>query len=193
MSIDPKAERTAILVRHAESSGQEPAAPLTALGERQAEALAGKLRPLPIDAIHSSPYARALGTIAPFASAAGVPVRSDERLRERTLAALPQDDWREVIRRSFAEPELRRPGGETAREALARFTDLLGDVAAAGPRLPVLVTHGHLLSLVLHAADPRVGYDDWNALSNPDLFELVFVAGRPIRARRRTELLTDGA
>jgi 2,3-bisphosphoglycerate-dependent phosphoglycerate mutase len=38
-------------------------------------------------------------------------------------------------------------------------------------RLPaVVVTHGNLLALLLHAFDGRPGYATWEQLSNPDLF-----------------------
>jgi 2,3-bisphosphoglycerate-dependent phosphoglycerate mutase len=47
------------LVRHCQSSGQAPDAPLTALGRQQAEQLAAWLRPLGVARIVSSTYLRA--------------------------------------------------------------------------------------------------------------------------------------
>jgi 2,3-bisphosphoglycerate-dependent phosphoglycerate mutase len=44
----------------------------------------------------------------------------------------------------------------------------------ADPRQPVVVvSHGNLISLLLHAFDGRPGFATWEALSNPDLFEIV--------------------
>ena len=56
-------QSTIIFVRHCESSGQASEAPLTAKGLADARDLVRCLVPLGIDAIYSSPYARAVQTI----------------------------------------------------------------------------------------------------------------------------------
>jgi len=56
---------------------------LTALGLRQAEALAASFAGERLDAIHASDLPRALGTAEAIARAAGCPVVPDPRLRER--------------------------------------------------------------------------------------------------------------
>ena len=64
--------KTIYLIRHALSAGQEPDAPLTPQGRAQAERLAGRLDGLGIEAVISSPYARAEETALPFCRAAGL-------------------------------------------------------------------------------------------------------------------------
>jgi 2,3-bisphosphoglycerate-dependent phosphoglycerate mutase len=162
----------ALLVRHCESSGPAPEAPLTARGEEQAVALAERLSAHPIDHLVSSPYLRARATIAPFAERAGLAVQIEERLAERRMSQEPAPHWREVVRRSFTDPHFRLPGGESGAEALARGSAAISAVLAAGHRLPVLVSHGQLLSLVLHSIDPGFGYSGWSSLANPDVFLL---------------------
>jgi 2,3-bisphosphoglycerate-dependent phosphoglycerate mutase len=173
----------ALLVRHCESQGPAPDAPLTARGDGQAEALAERLLAEPIDHVVSSPYLRARATIAPFAARTGLRVHIDERLAERRLSREPVADWREAVRRSFVDPDHRLPGGESAAEARSRGLAALSAVLSAGHRLPVVVSHGQLLSLVLHSLDPSFGYKGWQSLENPDVFLLEVDGARAVFSR----------
>ena len=164
--------RQLLLIRHCQSSGQDPDAALTEIGRRQAETLARFLSDYPIDRIVSSSCTRAQQSIEPFAAKVGLPVHLDHRLIERTLSGSPIDNWREVIRDSFGDLELRVPGGESAREVLDRGWAAITELLDGGHRFPIAVTHGNLLSLILNSLDPNFGYDGWEALSNPDVFAL---------------------
>ncbi len=158
-----------LIVRHCESSGQAGEAPLTAAGYAQAEALAERLTAHPIDRIVSSSYRRAQETIAPFAARAGLRIELEPRLVERRLSAAPIPDWREVVRRSFGELDFAVPGGESGRQTLERGWAALEEVLAGGHKLPVIVSHGQLISLVLSRIDPSFGFDGWQSLANPDV------------------------
>src|SRR5207249_192815 len=65
---------TAYLVRHANAGdraawkGPDRLRPLTALGQRQAEALAESMSAEPIDTVLSSPYVRCVQTVEPLAN-----------------------------------------------------------------------------------------------------------------------------
>ena len=166
------AVRRLLLVRHCQSSGQTPDAELTELGFQQANALAEFLSGRQIDVIASSAYKRAQQSIEPFAAATGLTVRTDHRLNERTLSANPMDSWRELVRDSFEDLDLRAAGGESAREVLNRAWAGLNDLLGGDYRLPIAVTHGNLMSLVLNSLDPTFGYKEWEILSNPDVFRL---------------------
>ena len=164
--------RQLLLIRHCESSGPAPDAPLTSQGRVQAAALAERLAAHPIDYVVSSPHLRARATIAPFAERARLRVHLDERLAERRTSPEPLANWRELVQRSFVDPDHRAPGGESGSEARARGLAALSAVLAAGHRLPAVVSHGQLLSLVLHSIDPGFGYEEWQSLRNPDVFLL---------------------
>ena len=166
------ADRRLLLIRHCESSGHEPNSELTERGLGQARALAEFLSGKEVDVIVSSAYKRAQQSIEPFAAATGPAVRIDPRLNERTLSDSPIDWWRELIRDSFKNPDLRAPGGESAREVLDRAWASLNDLLHGGYRLPLTVTHGNLISLVLNSLDRSFGYREWEQLSNPDVFKL---------------------
>jgi 2,3-bisphosphoglycerate-dependent phosphoglycerate mutase len=162
----------ALLVRHCESSGQAPDAPLTARGLAQAEALAHVLAQHPIDHVATSPYLRARQTVEPFAARAGLRLHVHDGLAERRLSPEPIEHWRDVVRRSFTDPEHRVPGGESGAETLARGWAALDAILRGGHRLSVVASHGQLLSLVLHSIDSSFGFAGWESLTNPDVFLL---------------------
>ncbi len=168
-----------ILVRHCEATGQEPDAPLTAAGHRHARALADFLAARGVDAIFASEFRRARQTAWPLARALSLPVVVDRRLNERTLSPHPIPHWQDVVRDSFADPALRAPGGESANDVLQRAWACLDDALGCGHRMPALVTHGNLLSLVLHSVDATFGFDGWRSLTNPDVYRLQFCCGKP--------------
>jgi 2,3-bisphosphoglycerate-dependent phosphoglycerate mutase len=161
-----------LLVRHCQSSGQHAEAPLTDDGRAQAEALAARLSALPIDLALSSPYLRAQQTLAPFAARARLPLQLDARWVERRLSPEPIPHWRQVVARSFVDPDFCVPGGESGRAVLKRGHEALEAVFARGCALPVVASHGQLISLLLHHIDPSFGFAGWESLANPDVFEL---------------------
>ena len=164
-----------LLVRHCQSSGQEPDASLTALGFAQAEQLAGFLLGFEVDAIVSSPYRRALQTIEPFAKRTGLPIQQEPRLRERLLAEGPLDDWLVHIQRSFLDLGYCVPTGESGGAAQARGLAVLAGLAAEKHQRALVVTHGNLFTLTLKAFDPTIGFEFWQALDNPDVFLLTAI------------------
>ena len=165
--------RRLLLVRHCQASGQLPEDPLTEVGLEQAASLAEFLADRQVDVVVSSAFKRARQTIEPFAAASGLTLRIDTRLNERTLSDAPVENWREVIRGSFVDPDMSLPGGESGREVLQRGWACLNELLDGGHTLPLAVSHGNLLSLVLNSVDPAFGgYSGWESLSNPDVFLL---------------------
>ncbi len=161
-----------ILVRHCQAAGQEPEAPLTAVGQRQVRDLAQFLSAYPVDVIVASAYLRAQQTARPLADRLHLSVEVDPRLNERTLSPRPIDNWHEVVRDSFDDPDLRAPGGESANDVLQRAWSALNDLLIGSALQPVVVTHGNLLALALHSIDPCFGYLGWENLSNPDVYRV---------------------
>ena len=82
------------------------------------------------------------------------------------------EDWQAIVRDSFDDYDLRAPGGESAREVLHRAWAGLEEVLEGGHALPLVVTHGNLMALVLHSLDPAFGYEEWKSLTNPDVYLL---------------------
>ncbi len=159
-----------ILIRHCQATGQQPTAPLTKTGQQQAEALAVFLSHYPIDHITTSEYRRAQQTIQPFVHQTSLQVHTDPRLNERTLSNKPLDNWQDIVRDSFDDPDLSVLGGESANQVLRRAWYALNEILSQDHDLPIVVTHGNLLALVLHSLDPGFAYEGWKSLTNPDAF-----------------------
>ena len=180
------------LARHCRAAAGVPDAPLTEEGERQAQALAEWFveRGVHVRRIVSSPLVRAVQSAAPLARWAGLPVETDERLRERVLCATPVPDWRGPTVASFADPDLCLPGGESGRQAADRALAVLEaalkqDTAGRDDEgAVVLITHGQPLAQLLGRFDPAFGFDEWLALTNPDLYRVRFAPGEAARPER---------
>ncbi len=137
-------------------------APLSPLGERQADALAARLAPMRFDAIVASDLARARETAERIARRSGQTVIPDADLREIFMGAWEGQSVRDVIRDSpdLFERVESDPLGEVAPpkgESWARFgARVLGALARWRARYPegnvLWVTHGGVVSvLLLHA------------------------------------------
>ena len=175
---------SALLIRHCQATGQHPNAPLTETGRRQSQTLAQFLSDYPVDHITTSEHLRARQSIEPFASQSDLTIYTDTRLNERTLAANPVNYWQDVVRDSFDDQDLRAPGGESALEVLARAWAALNEILNVDHTLPIVVTHGNLMALVLHSLDYTFGFEGWKSLSNPDVYLLSKVATGPISFKR---------
>jgi probable phosphomutase (TIGR03848 family) len=162
---------TVLLVRHGLTAatgpvlaGWTPGLRLDDRGAAQAAALSGRLAPVPLAAIVSSPLERCLDTAAALAAgrAAGVPeveVSVDERLGEcrygdwtgRTLKELAKDPLWRVVQVHPSAARFPGPEGEaladTARRAVAAVRDWN---ARLGPdAVWAAVSHGDVIKAVL--------------------------------------------
>ena len=143
-----------LLIRHGETdwlgerlAGRLPDIHLNAAGRAQADALAAMLRPIPLEAVYSSPLERAMETAEPAARAAGKPIITDPRLQEvdfGELAGKPFTElrgmpiWQDV---HHTPAMVRYPGGESLTEAQDRAVRMVeeirgGERAASSRFLP---------------------------------------------------------
>lgn len=105
----------------------------------QAQRLAVKLARFEPVAVVSSPYVRAVRRVEPAARRLALPVAVDMALRERDLGLGPGPDFAEHYARSWADPELARPGRESLTELSQRAVAALRALAAAHHGAAVLV------------------------------------------------------
>ncbi|MGG1628662.1 histidine phosphatase family protein [Rossellomorea sp. NRS-1567] len=162
--------KTIYLVRHAKAEGQPFHSPLTEVGKQQAVELAAFLENRSIEAIYSSPFVRAIETIAPFAKQTPLPIQEDDRLGERVLSARELPDWMEKLKDSFDDFSLVLPGGESNQQAMERARSFIENVLEKEEDHVVCVSHGNLTTLLLRLFDEKYGYDELFALSNPDVY-----------------------
>lgn len=165
-------ERAIFLIRHAASSGQAPDAELSADGKLQAENLATWLEGQGIDALYSSPYRRAVATLEPFSGQSGLPISILSDLRERRLAPTPLPDYKIHLARSFDDRSYKLEGGESLNETCQRAIAELRVVYGANVQLAAVAAHGTLISSIFNFVDPNFGFEDWQALQNPDVFRV---------------------
>jgi 2,3-bisphosphoglycerate-dependent phosphoglycerate mutase len=167
------ASKTIYVVRHCKASGQAPDAPLTAEGVAQATQLADRLIDLPIERIISSPLLRATQSIAPLAQRLGLAIETDARLAERILSSADQPDWLAMLQSTFDDLDRCFEGGESSRAAMQRAAALVSEILIDTAQVTLLVTHGNLMSLLLKFFDRRIGFAEWQRLTNPDVYRVV--------------------
>jgi 2,3-bisphosphoglycerate-dependent phosphoglycerate mutase len=160
------------LIRHCEAVGQPPEAALTERGFKQAIQLADSLNGIPIDRIIASPYKRTVQSIEPLAKRLNLKIETDDLLTERVLSSQNLSDWLEKLEATFDDFELKFEGGESSYEALNRIVKVVEDVLNSKAQNTIMVTHGNLLSLLLHHYDDYFGFEGWKGLRNPDVFLL---------------------
>ncbi len=177
-----------ILVRHGESMGNVAAAaayvagddviqvgardadvPLSPIGVTQAEAFGRWLAERPADevpqAVWCSPYVRAVQTAQTALTVAGLglPLRIDERLRDRELGILDLLTSLGVDRR-FPDEAVRRrwlgkfyhrpPGGESWADMALRLRSVLRDIDDDEPdRRVLIVAHDALILMVRYVCE----------------------------------------
>lgn len=168
------------VVRHCQAEGQAPDAQLTAAGVEQADKLAEFLTDKHIEHIISSPYERAYRTIAPFADQLGMAIALDDRLTERVLSGSNHPDWRDMLRKTYDDLDLCYEGGESSNTAMKRASSVIAEALESGYNNVVIVSHGNLISLLLKHFDDRFGFKEWESLSNPDVYHLIFEQDAPI-------------
>ena len=145
------------ILRHASpEDGEMPnrTRPLSALGHRQAETLVPHLRDLHCVAVYSSPFTRALETIAPFCLSAGL---------------------RPIVREDLGE----RTAEEGLPEVRDRMVAAVREITAAHPEEAVLIcTHGGAMAGLLTYCEPSFSRRDYEDIGTPDLRRLVFDRGQ---------------
>lgn len=172
-------------VRHAQpdwrgSSDRERG--LTAGGQADAGVVLDFLRDQPVDAFYCSPYRRSLDTIRESAAHFGLPIRTDERLREREVA--PGGNVRELFRKRWKDFDWHEPGGESLRSVQERNIAALMEILTANRDKTVVIgTHGTALSTILHYYDPDYNCDSFLRIIDwmPFVVELDFEGTRFLR------------
>jgi probable phosphoglycerate mutase len=148
-------------VRHGESEfnaegriqGQTDVS-LSRRGRKQAAALATAMTQLSIQAIYSSPLARAMQTAEPVAAALRLPVLTDPRLMEINAGLFQGLRWTEIeqshpaeaARWMAQEPDFVIPGGESRRALMLRGRAALEAIRETGLPQVLVVAHGGVLT-----------------------------------------------
>ncbi|TDF90612.1 histidine phosphatase family protein [Paenibacillus piri] len=143
---------TFFLVRHAIKEKAMGDVPITPKGILQAQSTARSLCNLPITTIVTSPLRRAKETAEFIALNTKLTISEDSRLRERAnWGDLPEQTFDEFVamwERCTRDPDYIPPVGDNAKQASARLSSLLLELAKIHPPESniVIVTHGGLIT-----------------------------------------------
>ena len=130
---------------------------LSALGHEQGRAAALALARLPIQAVYSSPLARAYDTARYAAEELNLEIRTDSRLMEIHAGVFQGRLWHE-LEQAYPEaaaawksldPDFRIPDGETRRELMQRGREAIEAIRDAGHEHVAVIAHGGLLTAAL--------------------------------------------
>ena len=164
-----------IFVRHAQSQYGEDdrIRALTESGLKNREIVVNTLKDIHIDCFLSSPYKRSVDTIQTAADYFNMPIKTDERFRERKVGTW-EDGWLEKRWDDFSCAE---EGGECLASVQSRNIEALKEVLYeyAGKTV-VIGTHGTALSTILNYYDNTFGLKDFLRIVGwmPYIVELTF-------------------
>jgi broad specificity phosphatase PhoE len=139
-------------------------------GRQQVESILPTIAEIGPTVIVTSPELKARLTAEILAQGTGLEMRIADNLREQGLGAVPfyggHDEFHELVREHFALPEMKILGNESSRTAANRFNEV---VQSFGPReVPVLVSHGRIMSAWLATQIALDAFDIWQNLQMPD-------------------------
>ena len=164
-----------IFVRHAKTQYGEDdrIRPLTEDGLKSREVVVETLKDIKIDCFLSSPYKRSIDTIQTTADYFGMPIKTDERFRERKVGTW-ESGWLEKRWADFACAE---EGGECLGSVQKRNIEALKEVLSEySGKTVVIGTHGTALSTILNYYDNSFGLNDFLRIVGwmPYIVELTF-------------------
>jgi broad specificity phosphatase PhoE len=141
---------TVYLIQHGEKERLPGDPGLTPLGRQQAAATGAWLHGESVCALYASPMRRARETAGYLASATGLSVHCDARLRERLNwdGCQPFEAFLAVWAETARDRDLLPAGGESSRQAAARLQGFLAGLPGrSGP--VAAVTHGGVTTELL--------------------------------------------
>lgn len=149
------------LIRHGETEfnasgriqGQSDSR-LSDVGREQCELVAKALERVALEAVFTSPLARAVESARCLAEPRGLELVVDQRLMEINAGIFQGLDWNQIEERYPAEcrlwkshdPDFRIPKGETRREVLIRARSALDAIRETAHRHVAVVAHGGWIS-----------------------------------------------
>lgn len=174
------------MVRHGDSlrtGVDEWTRGLSAKGEEDARRVTECLRNEGINALYSSPYIRAIHTVADLAKVLGQEIILKEDLREKVWMEgnrqLPDEDLLASLQAMYADPDFALPGGESNRECQGRAVEALQEILQAheGERVAI-GTHGLVMALMMGYFAPEYDLDFLLKTTKPDIYVMAFSEGQ---------------
>ena len=181
---------TVYFVRHAEPNYEnhdDLTRELSPKGLRDRKLVTECLWDKRIDAVLSSPYKRAVDTVAEFAELAGLEIKMIEDFRERRVGEAWIAGFDVFARKQWEDFDYKLPGGEALSEVQGRNIRALNAVLKAfhGKNI-VIGSHGTALCTVINYYDRTFGYDGFEKIRGlmPWAVEFSFEGGACVKIRQ---------
>lgn len=167
-------------VRHAEPNYRnhnDALRELTPQGLEDRKLVTAFLADKAIDLVLSSPFKRAVDTVADFAEKRGLPIETVDAFRERRVDSVWIEDFSAFTQQQWRDFTYKRADGECLQEVQERNITALQAVLRKYPGKNIVIgSHGTALSTVIHYYDPAFGYEDFERIKSvlPWIVEFVF-------------------
>lgn len=159
---------TVYFIRHAEPNYQnhdDQARELSPKGLQDRKLVTAFLSDKAVDAVLSSPYKRAVDTVADFAQSRNLPITTIRDFRERKVEGSWIEDFHDYCQHQWADFDYKRSGGESLREVQQRNIRALNAVLDDYKDKTVVIgSHGTALSTIIHSYNPAFGYGDFERI-----------------------------
>lgn len=150
-------------IRHAEPNYEnhnDEKRELTKRGLQSSEDLVEVFAPISIDSFYSSPYKRAMDTIAPLATSKQKKIVLVDDFRERKLSDKWVEDFMGIVKKQWNDFTFKLPNGESLKEVQDRNVSSLHDIVHNSKDKTIVVgTHGTALSTIIHYYVPSFGLE----------------------------------
>ena len=165
---------TVYFIRHAEADNTNRDGrnrPLTAKGLADRKLVTEFLSDKSIDVVLSSPFKRAVDTVADFAEQNSFEVETVEDFRERKSDSdwMRDTDFWPFIERQWSDFSYSMSDGECLAAVQERNIATLSDVLTRYKNKNIVIgTHGTALSTIINYYDPTYGFKDFMEMVNID-------------------------
>ena len=177
-------------VRHAEpnyNNHDDMTRELTEKGLRDRLLVTEFLQDKQIDVVLSSPYKRAVDTVADFAEKNGLTVEIRENFRERKIDSIWIEDFKSFSVKQWEDFSYKLSDGECLEEVQERNIAELNKVLETYSGKNVVVgSHGTALSTVINYFDKSFGYEQFNEIRGlmPWLVQFTFDGMKCVEIRK---------
>ena len=159
---------TIYFVRHAEpdyNNHDDFFRPLTDKGMKDRIKVTNYLLDKKIDVVLSSPYVRAVDTVADFAKNAGLSIETVDDFRERKIDNVWIEDFKGFCKKQWSDFNYKLSDGESLNEVQKRNIRALEEVVDkySGKNI-VIGSHGTALSTIINYYDNSFNYDNFNVI-----------------------------
>lgn len=171
---------TVYFVRHAEpnyNNYDDKSRELSNKGLQDRKLVTKFLEDKHIDVVLSSPYKRAIDTVADFAESVNLEIELIEDFRERRVANEWITDFNSFCKKQWENFNYKLSDGETLDEVQSRNVKALGAVLENyNGKNVVIGSHGTALSTIINYYDKTFGYSDFEKIRNlmPWIVKFIF-------------------